>query len=320
MKRFVAAVFALLALAAGAVVAQDNWPSRPVRLIVPSSPGGGTDLFARLLAQGLVESLGQQFVVDNRPGASGNIGAEAAAKAAPDGYTIFVSSNPALSINPSLYRNLPYDPERDFAPVARGVTTPLVLVVNPSVPAKTLAEFIAIGRREPGKLAFGSAGAGSTTYLGVRMLEEATGARFLHVPFKGLGQGVQSLLAGDIQFMLADIATVLPHVRSGRVKALAVTERAASLPDTQTLAQGGYPDIEVVASFSVVVPRATPAAVVRRLGEEVVKAMKSPAILEKLLGQELIPVFDTPQAFAASLKKERETWAAFIRRNGITAD
>lgn len=320
MRHSFGIALALLIVSVAPVAAQDSWPSRPVRIIVPSSPGGGTDLFARLLAQGLGESLKQQFIVDNRPGASGNIGAEAAAKAAPDGYTILVSSNPALAINPSLYRNLPYDAERDFAPVARGVTTPLVLVVHPSVPARTLAEFVAIGKREPDKLAYGSAGAGSTTYLGVRMFEEATGARFLHVPFKGMGQGVQSLLAGDIKFMLADIATVLPHIRSARLKVLAVTERAASLPETPTLAQGGYPDLEVFASFSVVAPRGTPAAIVRRLGAEVIKAMKSPGILEKLEGQEMIPVFDTPEAFAASLKKERETWAAFIRRNGITAD
>ncbi len=311
---------ALLIFSTVPVAAQDSWPSRPVRIIVPSSPGGGTDLFARLLAQSLSENLKQQFIVDNRPGASGNIGAEAAAKAAPDGYTILVSSNPALAINPSLYKNLPYDPERDFAPISRGVTTPLVLVVHPSVPAKTLAEFVSIGKREPERIAYGSAGAGSTTYLGVRMIEEATGARFLHVPFKGLGQGVQSLLAGDIKFMLADIATVLPHVRSGRLKALAVTERAASLPEIPTLAQAGYPDLEVLASFSVVVPRGTPVAIVRRLGAEVINAMKSPAIRQKLEAQELFPVFDTPETFAASLKKEQETWAAFIRRNGITAD
>ncbi len=323
--RFGAAL--VLALSASSVSAQgistssgQAWPSRAVRIIVPSSPGGGTDLYARLLAQGLSESLRQQFIVDNRPGASGNIGAEAAAKATPDGYTILVSANPALAINPSLYKNLPYDVERDFAPVARGVISPLVFAVHPSLQANTLADLVATGRREPGKVAYGSAGAGSPTYLGVRMFEEASGARFLHVPFKGLGQAVQSLMSGDIKFILADVATVLPHIRSGRLLALAVTEKTASLPGTPTLAEAGYPNLEVFASFSVVAPAGTPPAIVQRLGAEVVKAMRSSTILEKLEGQAMIPVFDTPDAFAASLKKEREMWTAVIRRNGISGE
>jgi len=322
MSRFGFAL--VLALSAAAASAQDpsqGWPTKAVRIIVPSSPGGATDRYARLLAQGLSESLKHQFIVDNRPGASGNIGAEAAAKAAPDGYTILVASNAALAISPSLYRNLPYNVERDFAPVARGVMISLfVFVVHPLLQAKTLADLVAIGKREPGKVPYGSSGAAGPTYLGVRMFEEASGARFLHVPFKGLGQGMQSLMSGDIKFMLADVGAVLPHIRLGRLLALAVTERTASLPGTPTLAEAGYPNLKVFASFSVVVPSGTPQAIVQRLGAEVVKAMKSPPILEKLKAQDMIPVFDTPEAFAASLKKEREMWAAVIRRNAITTE
>ncbi len=314
----------VLALSAAAVSAQDpshGWPARAVRIIVPSSPGGATDRYARLLAQGLSENLKHQFIVDNRPGASGNIGAVAAARAVPDGYTILVASNQALAISPSLERNLPYNVERDFAPVARGVMIRVfVFVVHPSLQAKTLADLVAIGKREPGKLPYGSAGAASPAYLCVRMFEEASGARFLHVPFKGLGQGMQSLMSGDIKFTLADIGAVLPHIRSGRLLALAVTERTASLPGTPTLAEAGYPNLEVFASFSVVAPSGTPRAIVQRLGAEVVKAMKSPPILEKLEAQAMIPVFDTPDVFAASLKKESEMWARVIRRNAITAD
>ena len=310
----------LCAILAAPVPAQDGWPARAVRLVVPSSPGGGTDIYARLLAQGLAEVLKQQFMVDNRPGASGNIGAEVAAKAAPDGYTFLVSANPALVINPSLYKNLPYNVERDFAPVARGVVSPLVIASHPSVPVKTLPALMALGKREPGKLPYGSAGAGSTTNLVVKMLEEATGARFIHVPYKGLGQAVQGLLQGDIAFMASDIAPVLQQIRSGRVLALAVTERAPQLPRTPTFAEAGYPKIEAYASFSVAAPAGTPPAIVQRLSAEIIRVMKSPAFREKLDAQGLIPIFDTPDEFAASLKKERQMWAEVIRRNNITAE
>ena len=310
----------LIALTPLSAPAQDAWPTRSVRLVVPSSPGGGTDLYARLLAQGLAEALKQQFIVDNRPGASGNIGAEIAARAAPDGYTFLVSANPALVINPSLYKNLPYNAERDFTPVARGVISPLVFASHPSVPVKTLPALAALGKREPGKLPYGSAGAGSTTNLVVKLLEEAAGARFVHVPYKGIGQATQGLLSGETAFMASDIGPVLPHIRSGRVRALAVTERTPQLPGTPTLAEAGYPRIEAYASFSVVAPTATPSAIVQRLSAEIIKVMKSPSTKERLEGQGFIPVLDTPEAFAVSLKKERAMWADVIRRNNIVAD
>lgn len=288
-----------------------------MKLIVPSSPGGGTDVFARILAQALSEGLKQQFVVDNRPGASGNIGAAAAAKAAPDGYTFLVSANPALSVNPALYRNLPYDAERDFAPVTRGVMAPMVFVVNPSVSAQSLADLAALSKKE--RLAFGSAGTGSPTFLGVRMLEEKSGARFTHVPYKGVGPAFQDLLGGQIQFLFPDIASALAHIKAGKLRALAVTQKSALLPGAPTLAEAGYP-LDVFTSFSVVAPAGTPAAVVQRLSAEIGNAMRSAPVAAKLDAQALIPVFDTPAEFAASLKKERDGWAAFIRRNAIEAD
>ena len=315
MSHVPAAAFAL-ALIAFPAAGQDNWPARPVKLIVPSSPGGGTDLFARLLGQALGEALKQQFVVDNRPGASGNIGAEAAARSAPDGYTFLVSANPALTVNPSLYKKLPYDAERDFSPVARAVIAPQVICVHPSLQVKTLAELIALGKREPGKIPFASAGTGSPTYLGVRMLEEVSGARFVHVPYKGVGQAYKDLLGGDIKFMFPDVASVLPYIRSGKVVALAVNQPTALLPGVPTLAQAGFP-IEVFTSFSVVAPAGTPRPVIQRMSAEIAKAMKSSGLAEKLQAQALVPVFDTPEQFAVDLKKERDGWAAFIRRNGI---
>src|SRR5712671_4636173 len=315
MKRILLAV-ALLVVGFG-VQAQESWPSRPVKLIVPSSPGGGTDVFARILAQALSEGMKQQFVVENRPGASGNIGAAAVAKAAPDGYTFLVSANPALSVNPALYRNLPYDAERDFAPVARGVMAPMVFVVHPSVKAESLADLVALSKKE--RLAFGSAGTGSPTFLGVRMLEEKSGAKLTHVPYKGVGPAFQDLLGGQIQFLFPDIASAISHVKAGKLRALAVTQKSALLPGTPTLAEAGYP-LDVFTSFSVVAPAGTPAAIVQRLSAEIGNAMRSGPVAAKLDAQALIPVFDTPAEFAASLKKERDGWAAFIRRNAIEAD
>jgi tripartite-type tricarboxylate transporter receptor subunit TctC len=315
---FLPAVALALALSSPAA-SQEGWPARPVKLIVPSSPGGGTDLYARLLGQALSEALKQQFVVDNRPGASGNIGAEAAARSAPDGYTFLVSANPALTVNPSLYKNLPYNAERDFAPVSRAVIAPQVICVHPSLQVKSLAELMAMGKREPGKIPFGSAGTGSPTYLGVRMLEERSGARFVHVPYKGVGQAYKDLLGGDIKFMFPDVASVISHVRSGKVVALAVNQRTPLLPGVPTLAEAGFP-VEVFTSFSVVAPAGTPDPIIHRMSAEIARAMKSPGLGEKLQAQALVPVFDTPEQFAADLKKERDGWAAFIRRNGIVQE
>jgi tripartite-type tricarboxylate transporter receptor subunit TctC len=305
----------LLVLLAAPALAQE-WPSRPVRIVVPSSPGGGTDVYARLLAQALGESLKQQFVVENRPGASGNIGAAAVAKAAPDGYTFLVSANPALSVNPSLYKNLPYDAERELAPVTRGVMAPMVLVVNPSVKAASVSELISLSKAQ--KLAYGSAGTGSPTFLGVRMLEEASGARFTHVPYKGVGAGYADLLGGQIQFMFPDVASAIGHIRAGKLRAIAVNQATPLLPGVPTLAQAGFP-LDVFTSFSVVAPAGTPQPVLARLGAEIARAMRSGPVAEKLRAQALVPVFDTPAEFSASLQNERDGWAAFIYRNKIEA-
>jgi len=319
-RGFGSAVAILFALHPGLAHAQDAWPARAVKFIVPSSPGGGTDLYARQLAQALSESLKQQFIVDNRPGASGNIGAEAAAKSPPDGYTFLVTANPAIAVNPSLYKDLPYNTERDFAPVARGVVAPLVICVHPSVPARTLAELLALGRREPGRLSFGSAGTGSPTFLGIRMLEEVSGAKFLHVPFKGIGNMMPALLGGQLNFAFPDAAVALPHIKAGKLIPLAIIERTGLLPGVPTLAEAGFPGLEIYSSFSVVAPAGTPSEVVRRMSAEIARAMKSPGLAQKLEQETLIPVFDTPELFAAHLVKERAAWAAVIRRNVIVPD
>lgn len=300
--------------------AQDAWPTRPVRLVVPSSPGGGTDAYARVLAQGLGEILGQQIVVENRPGASGNIGAEVVVKAASDGYTLLVSANASIAIGPHLYKNLSFDVERDLVPIARGARGPVAICVQASFPVRTMAELLAAGKREPDKWSYGSPGTGTPIYLGIRILEETSGAKFLHVPYKGMGQVYQGFLSNSIQFMFPDVASALPHIRAGKAIPLAVSERIKALPNVPTFAELGLPSMIDLASFSVLGPAALPPAIVQRISAEVLRVMKVPAVAERLDALVLIPVFDTPAEFAASLKKEREMWGALIKRNGITAE
>jgi tripartite-type tricarboxylate transporter receptor subunit TctC len=303
-----------------AALAQDAWPARTVRLVVPSSPGGATDTYARLLAQGLGDTLKRQFIVDNRPGASGNVGAEIAAKAAPDGYTFLISSSASLVINPSLYKNLPYSAERDFTPVARGVISPIVLTAHPSVPAKTLPALIALGKREPGKLTYGTPGAGTPSNMAVKMVEEAAGVRFLLVPYKGAAQAVLGVLRGEVAFMGSDVNTVLPHVQSKKMVPLVTSHRTPHLPGTPSFADAGYPQVDAYPSFSVVAPTGTPSAIIQRMSAEIVKLMKTPSLREKLDARALIPVFDTPDEFAIVLKKERAQYAELIRRNNIVSE
>jgi len=314
-----ALALALCALAFNAQ-AQDAWPARTIKFVVPSSPSGGTDLYARLLATALAETLKQQVVIENRPGGAGNIGAVAVAKAAPDGYTFLVSGNPSLVINPALYKDLPYNAERDFAPVARGVVNPLVLSVLPEVPARSVAELVALGKRDPETIAFASAGSTTATYFGVRLLEEASGARFLHVPYKGAGQAYQGLFSGQIKFMLADMGTAIPHIRSGKLVALAATYSTRMLPGVPTMAELGYPDSDVSAVFSVVAPAATPRGIVEHMNAAINSAMKTPWLASKLEEAVFIPVFETPEQFAATLRRDREKWAAIVKRLGIKVE
>lgn len=318
--RGISGALAALLLALAPACAQERWPERPIRFVVPSSPSGGTDLYARLLAQALAEPLREQIVVENRPGGGGNIGAVAVAKAPPDGYTFLVSGNPSLVINPALYKDLPYDAERDFAPVARGVVNPLVLCVLPEVPARSVAELAALGRRDPETLAFGSAGSTTATYFGVRLLEETSGARFIHVPYKGSGQAYQALLGGQVKFMMPDIGSAMPHIRSGKLVPLAVTYPTKMLPGVPTMGDSGFPESDVNAVFSVVAPAATPGRVVLHMNAAIADAMKTPWLARKLEDASFIPVFETPEEFAATLRRDRAKWAAIVRRLDLKAE
>lgn len=308
--------FVLLAAGVSCAVAQD-WPSRAVKFVVPVPPGGGTDLYARLIAQALSESLKQPFLVENRPGAGGNIGAEAVVKAPPDGYTFFVSATGTMVVNPSLYRDLPFSIENDFVPVARGVTGPFVFISSAASGFRSLGELVAAARSKPGMLTFGSAGTGSITYLGVRMLEEAADARFVNVPYKGLGQAYQDLMGGQLNFIFADVASAIGHIRGGKLRALAVTSKTDLLPDTPTVRDEGFERFNPSNSFSVFARAGTPTAIVRRANAEINQAMRTPTLAAKLDAQAMVPVFESPAQFAESLKRERRDWAAFIERNGI---
>ena len=304
-------------VSAGLAQAQADWPTKPVTVVVPSSAGGGTDTYGRILAQALTEQLKQSFIIDNKPGASGAIGATVVAQAAADGYTMLVASNSSLGINPALYKTLTYDVARDFAPVTRGVIAPMVIVAHPSAQLKTMAELVERGKREPTKLFYGTAGVGSPLYIGVRMLEEATGARFSHVPYKGVAPAYQDLLAGRLQFMLTDLASVRQFIDGGKLLALSITDKSALLPAVPTFSEAGFPGIKAFTAFSVLVPAKVPPALVRRMAAEIAKAMKNPATATKLEQQALLPVFDTPEQCAASLKEEQANWGAFIRQHNI---
>jgi len=309
----------LLLCASVGTPAQPNWPTRPVKLVVPSSAGGGTDFYARLLAQALGDALGQQFVVENLPGGSGNVGAAAAARATPDGYTFLVSPDPALTVNQSLFQSLPYNPERDFVPVARGVTVPLVICVQASLGIRTLGELVERGKREPRSLTYGSSGSGAPNALAVRIIEEASGARFLHVPYRGMGMALPALLAGQIHFLLPDVAIAAPHIKSGRLVALAVTHRTAQLPDVPAIADAGFPGFTMPSNFSVVAPAGTPRPIVERMNAEINRAMRT-TLAAKLESHAFIPQLMTPDEFAAALARDRAFWAQFIRRAGVVPD
>lgn len=300
--------------------AQGSWPMKPVRIIVPSTPGGGTDAYARLMSAVLTESFKQQFVVENRPGGNGNIGAEAAARSVPDGYTILIAASPSLVMNLFLYKNLPFNAEKDFVPVAGGVISPLVFVVHPSVPARNLAELVALGKTNPGKLTYGSAQQTSSTALGVRLLEEASGAQFTNIPFKGLGQSVPNLLSGEISFMYSDVVAILTHLRAGKIIPLAVSTNVPRLPGVPSVADAGYPEAGVHASFMVVAPTGTPQAIIQRLNGEILRLTRTSEVAAKLDAMVLIPYLETPAEFGARLVKEREKWGAHIRRLGLKLD
>ncbi len=315
----------LLSLAAPMVHAQpraaDAYPTKPITMVVPFPPGGPTDLVARVLAQKLGEQMGQSVLVDNRGGANGNIGAQAVVKAPADGYTLLYNTS-SITLSPALYRNVPYDVQKDLAPVALVAVVPLALVVHPSVPANTVKEFVAYAKANPGKLSYGSAGNGNVTHLGAFQFVQANGLEATHVPYKGSAPADVDLVGNQIQFMTDTVNSVMGFVRDKRMKMLAVTtaKRMSLFPDVPTLTESGMPGFEVGAWQGVMVPAGTPPAVVERLNTEIQKALKSSDVRERLALQGAEPLGSTSQEYGAYVKKELVRWAGVVKATGITLD
>jgi tripartite-type tricarboxylate transporter receptor subunit TctC len=313
---FVAAPLFAQTLSTGS--GQAAYPSKPVRFIVPSSAGGGTDIIARALSQKLSEALGQQFVVENRPGAGQMIGIELAAKAPADGHTILMAAS-TLAINPIMYKKVSYDPVRDFAPITQAASLPNVLVVHPSLPVKSVAELIALARREPGRIAYASAGIGTSPQMSVELLKSLAGIDMLHVPYKGTGPGMIDVLAGQVKVMTPNVLTALPYIKSGRLRALAVTsaKRSEALPDVPTLAEAGVPGYEAVQWYGVLAPAGTPREIVERLHVEIAKALRAGDVRERLAADGAEPVGSSPDEFAAFIRAEIAKWAKVAKAAGI---
>jgi tripartite-type tricarboxylate transporter receptor subunit TctC len=319
-------LIALIALAwATQVTAADSgqsYPNRPVRFIVPFAPGGSTDTLARTVGQKLGEALGEQVVVDNRSGGNGNIGTDLVAHAAPDGYTILLGYIANLAIGPSLYAKLPFDPVKDLAPVTQLAVAPNILVVHPSVPAKNFKEFIAYAKANPQKVNFASAAVASPGHLAGELLNHAAGIHMQHVPYKGSGQAVVDLVGGQVQVMVSGMSSVMPHIKAGRLRALAVTgaQRSPAVPDIPTIAESGFPKFEATAWYGVLVPARTPKAIVTRLHDEIVRALKMPDVKERLESVGFEIVGSTPEAFGAYIKSEIVKWAPVVKASGAKAD
>lgn len=324
MKRrdFIAAAAAASALP-GAAWAQDNYPAKPVRLIVPFPPGGPTDVMGRTAAKAMGDKLGQQFVVDNRAGAGGNIGTDAVAKAAPDGYTIGLSAISSLAIGPHLYAKLPFNVEKDFAPISLVGTTPCAIVVNPQAPFSDLKGLVAYAKANPGQLQYATSGIGTSNHLAAELLQSVAGIKLTNVPYKGSSQIVPDLLSGVVLMsMESSLATTLQHVKAGKLKAIAVTspQRAKALPDVPTVAESGYPGFSVETWFGLIAPAATPPAIVKKLHDAWEQGAKSPeaqTAFDNISGNLRVT---SPQEFSAFIKAENQRWGDLIRKLGIKAD
>src|SRR5262245_54801709 len=308
-----------IALVLLACAAQAQYPARPLKLIVPFPPGGSTDILARALATRLSEDLSQPVVIDNRPGAGGSIGAEAAAKAAPDGYTIMMGHLGTLAVNVATYKHLPYDPVKSFAPVCLMAIVPSVLVVNPKLPIHNVGELITYGKKHPGKLTYGSAGLGSTSHLTTEYFKLATGLDILHVPYKGVGPMLTDLVSGQLSMGLNGAPAVMGHVTSGRLRALAVSSmvRLPSLPDVPTLNESGLMGFEANGWYGIVAPAGTPGGILRTLNSEIRRAMATPDLRARLDAEGAIPAGGMPEEFGAFIASEIVRWGAVLKKAGI---
>jgi tripartite-type tricarboxylate transporter receptor subunit TctC len=318
---------AAAALASRSLRAQGAWPARPVRVVVPFAPGGTTDILARALAPELAKAFGQSFIVDNRAGAGGNVGADIVAKSAPDGYTLVMGTVGTQAINPSLYPKMPYDAAKDFAPITLVAGVPNVLVMNPAKAKAAgitdVRSLIAYARANPGKLNMASSGNGTSIHLAGELFKSMTGTYMVHFPYKGSGPALLDLVGGTMDLMFDNLPSALPHVKAGKLVALAVTssERSAALPDVPTVAEAGpVKGYEATSWFGLLAPAGTPADIVQRIQQESAKALASPALKERLLSQGAIPSGNTPAEFGRFIAAETKKWAAVVKASGAKVD
>jgi len=297
------------------------WPDRPIKLVISFAPGGVHDTLARVLQPRLTEALGQPILIENRPGAGGNIAAEAVAKSPPDGYTFLVASE-AIATNEFLYRGMAYDPYKDLAPVAKLADYPMALIANPSVPANDIKELIALAKAKPGSLSYGSAGIGASGHLAGELLNSAEGIDLVHVPYKGGAPALADLVAGRIQVMFLSVSLSAPQVKQGRIKVLALTgtKRSDKLPGVSTTAEQGFPGVQALLFSSLLAPAATPARIIGRMNAEVVKALRAPEVEKRLDDLGAVPAPSSPEQFASILKRDGEVWGKLIRDKNIRAE
>jgi tripartite-type tricarboxylate transporter receptor subunit TctC len=319
MKSLCCAVAACMSLSAAA--ADDNYPTRPVRLLVPFAPGGGADALSRIITPKMHDALGQAWVVDNRGGAAGNIAAETVAKAAPDGYTALMGFSTVLTVNPSLYK-LPYSVTKDLQPVTLLATAQYILVIHPSVAATNLKDFIALAKQKPGSLNYASAGVGSPLHLAAELFKKRAGIDMAHLAYKGGGPAAVAVLAGEAQVLFASVASSVPQVKAGKLKALATTgiKRSKVVPDLPTIAESGFPGYDVSSWYALLVPARTPAAIVNKIRGAAIKAVELADVQEAMSRQGLDVETSTPQELAARMSAETAVWAGVIKDAGIKAD
>ncbi len=299
-----------------------EFPSKSLKLVVPYAPGGGADSVARIVAKKVSENIGQPIVIENKGGAGSIVGTDLVAKAEPDGYTLLLGQSGPISINPAVYKTLPYDPVKDFAPVTMTTAYPYILVVNSDSPAKTVQEFVALAKSKPGGLNYGSTGVGAANHLVAELFASKAGLKMTHVPYRGTALAVGDLVSGQLNVVFGDPISVLPHMRSGKLRALAVTslERSPVAPEVPTVAESGYAGFEALAWHGILAPAKTPPAVIKKLNAEIVKALADPATKELLEKQAMQTVGNTPEAFAAFIQKDIATWKAVAAAANVTVE
>jgi len=314
--------FALAATTLATSSLAQTWPAKPIRILVPFPPGGGTDIIARETSQRVAKATGWTFVIDNKPGAGGNLGVDAAAKSPADGYTLVLGQTSNLAINPTLYTKLPYDPQRDLAPIVLLANAPLVLVTGPTVPYKTLGDAVNAAKARPGKLNFASPGNGTVSHLTSELFQKAAGIQLQHIPYKGAGQALTDVIGGGVELYMSSVPTLIGHIKQGKLRPLAVTsaKRVDDLPNVPTINESGYKGFDAVTWFGLLAPTGTPKDVIAKLNAEFNKALKLPELSKRLADEGADPAGGTPEQFGALIKEEIPRWGKVVRDSGAKVD